>query len=75
VPKFDKIGKSDAYLKIVSFAASLADLNKKLSLAKTGHEQTLIQRQIDAIDHQIDKLVYELYELTPKEIKIVEKNE
>ena len=33
----------------------------------------MIQRQIDATDRQIDKLVYELYELTPEEIKIVEK--
>src|SRR6266403_590865 len=28
--------------------------------------------QIDATDTQIDRLVYELYELTPDEIKIVE---
>jgi len=34
--------------------------------------QTNLQRQIDATDAQIDKLVYELYELTPDEIKIVE---
>ena len=27
-----------------------------------------LQRQIDATDAQIDKLVYELYELTPDEI-------
>jgi hypothetical protein len=47
-------------------------LNKQLAEAKTGHEQTLIQRQIDATDKQIDKLVYELYELTPAEIAIVE---
>ncbi|MDP2853429.1 MAG: hypothetical protein Q8O28_04180 [Smithellaceae bacterium] len=43
-----------------------------LQSAKTGHEQTLIQRQIDAADRQIDKLVYELYDLTEEEIKIVE---
>jgi hypothetical protein len=34
--------------------------------------KTTAQRQIDATDAQIDKLVYELYELTPEEIKIVE---
>jgi len=28
---------------------------------------------IDVTDRQIDKLVYELYELTPEEIAIVEK--
>lgn len=45
---------------------------KQLPEAKTGHEQTMIQRQIDATDRRIDKLVYELYELTPEEITIVE---
>ena len=34
--------------------------------------KTRIQRQIDSTDRQIDNLVYELYELTPKEIEIVE---
>jgi len=47
-------------------------LNQQLSSAKTAHEKTSTQRQIDATDAQIDKLVYELYELTPDEIKIVE---
>jgi hypothetical protein len=31
-----------------------------------------LQRQIDAADRQIDRLVYDLYELTEEEIKIVE---
>jgi len=31
-------------------------------------------RQIAASDHQIDRLVYELYELTEEEIKIVEES-
>jgi hypothetical protein len=31
-----------------------------------------IQRQIDSTDRQIDKLVYELYNLTEEEISIVE---
>ena len=32
----------------------------------------MIQRQIQATDEQIDRLVYELYGLTEEEIKIVE---
>jgi len=39
---------------------------------KTDHAKSLIQRQIDATDKQIDQLVYELYGLTDEEIKIVE---
>jgi len=47
-------------------------LHKDLQAAKTDHEKSLIQRQIDATDKQIDQLVYELYGLTDEEIRIVE---
>ena len=57
---------------IVSLVNSMLSLNKQLAEAKTSHEQTLLQRQIEATDRQIDALVYELYELTEEEIKIVE---
>ena len=33
---------------------------------------TLLHRQIEATDRQIDRLVYQLYELTPEDIAIVE---
>lgn len=39
---------------------------------RTACEKTIIQRQIEAADSQIDRLVYELYGLTDKEIGIVE---
>jgi len=42
---------------------------------KTDHEKTLIERQIEATDTQIDALVYELYWLTEEEIRIVKGNE
>jgi hypothetical protein len=57
---------------IENLAHQIVTLHKQLPDAKTGHEQTLLQRQIDATDRQIDKMVYELYELTPEEITIVE---
>jgi hypothetical protein len=47
-------------------------LHKQLVEAKTPDEKTRIQRQIDATDYQIDRLVYELYGLTEEEIRIVE---
>ena len=50
-------------------------LHKQLAAAKIGHEQTALQRQIEATDRQIDALVYELYGLTEEEIKIVEGRE
>jgi len=47
-------------------------LHQQLAEAKTPHDKTAIQRHIDAVDRQIDRLVYELYGLTEEEIKIVE---
>jgi hypothetical protein len=47
-------------------------LQEELSRAKTPTDKTVIQRQIDATDRQIDQLVYELYGLTDDEIRIVE---
>jgi len=47
-------------------------LHKQLAEANFAHDKTNLQRQIDATDAQVDKLVYELYELTADEIKIVE---
>jgi hypothetical protein len=48
------------------------DLQKKLPAARTPYDQESLQRQIDATDSEIDRLVYELYGLTEDEIRIVE---
>ena len=53
----------------------MLSLHKKLPTLKTPHEKETIQRQIDATDRQIDLLVYDLYNLTEEEIKIVEGTE
>ena len=47
-------------------------MHKQLLLARTPHEQTALERQIEAADRQIDALVYELYGLTVEKIAIVE---
>jgi hypothetical protein len=60
--------------RMVELVQVMLDLNKKLPSARTDHERTAIQRQIDATDRQIDELVYELYSLTDEEKKIVEGN-
>ena len=58
--------------RMVELVESMLSLHKKLAKTKTAHDKTVIQRQIDATDKRIDKLVYELYGLTEEEIKIVE---
>ncbi len=47
-------------------------LHRRLAAARTDHEQTNLKRQIDAADRRIDRLVYDLYDLTEAEVRIVE---
>ena len=58
--------------RMVQLVDEMLALHKRRAAAKTPHEQTVLQRQIDVTDQQIDRLVYELYGLTEEEIGIVE---
>jgi hypothetical protein len=58
--------------KMAELVERMLDLHKQLPKAKNPNDKTRLQREIDATDRQIDQLVYELYELTEEEIKIVE---
>jgi hypothetical protein len=52
----------------------MLSLHRRLAVARTDHEQTNLKRQIDATDSRIDRLVYDLYDLTEQEIRIIEKD-
>jgi len=43
-----------------------------MPIAKSAAQKEIIQRQIDATDREIDRLVYDIYGLTKAEIAIVE---
>lgn len=58
--------------RLVGSVKEILTLNDRLALAKTDHDKTVLQRQIETTDRQIDRLVYELYGLTEAEIAIVE---
>ncbi|PKQ27834.1 MAG: restriction endonuclease subunit M [Candidatus Anoxymicrobium japonicum] len=58
--------------RMVELVEEIFSLKMRLADAKTPTDKTSIQRQIDATDRQIDRMVYELYGLTEDEIKIVE---
>ena len=57
--------------RMVELVKQMLDFNKQLAGAKAPQTKTVLQRQIETTDKQIDQLVYELYDLTDKEIKIV----
>ena len=58
--------------KTVSLVDQILDFHKQLEQTKLPQQKIVLKRQIEAIEKQIDKLVYELYDLTEDEIKIVE---
>jgi hypothetical protein len=57
---------------VVTLVERMLELHRKLAAEQVPHARTVLQRQIDATDRQIDALVYELYGLTDAEIAIVE---
>lgn len=74
IKKLDLNNKQDKEMhdKIVTLVDNIIALNKKLSVEKNPNSITMINRQINAVDKQIDALVYKLYNLNDEEIKIIE---
>jgi hypothetical protein len=58
--------------RMVGLVEQMLSLHEQLAETRTDHDMTYIQRQIDATDRQIDRLVYELYGLSEEDIAIVE---
>jgi adenine-specific DNA-methyltransferase len=59
---------------IIALVSMMLNLHNKIPLGKADQEKAIIQHQIESVDRRIDELVYELYGLTPEEIKIVEES-
>ncbi len=74
VPTIDPTNPTDQaqHGQMVTLVERMLDLHPQLAAAKVPQAKTMLQRQIEATDRQIDTLVYELYGLTDEEIKIVE---
>lgn len=58
--------------RMVNLVETMLNLHKLSAAARLPDEKERLTRQIESTDRQIDKLVYDLYGLTPDEIKIVE---
>jgi hypothetical protein len=69
---FSDLTEKACHDQMVELVSRMLSLNKQLLTVKAAHEKTILERQIDATDRQIDRLVYNLYGLTDEEIKIVE---
>jgi len=69
---FDDPTDAARHDKMVALVERMLELHRKLAAAAIPADKKLYQRQIEATDRQIDALVYELYDLTEDEIRIVE---
>ena len=75
--KFPKINLNNPKEKtihdnLVSLVDRIRNLKKELVTEKVEKNIKSIEREINSVDNQIDSFVFELYNLTPEEIKIVE---
>ncbi|MDR1140479.1 MAG: Eco57I restriction-modification methylase domain-containing protein, partial [Planctomycetaceae bacterium] len=57
---------------IVSLVEKMLQLKLKEHTEQKPQMKTMLQRQINGLDQQIDKAVYQLYGLTEEEIRIIE---
>jgi len=60
--------------RMVSLVEEMLELNKRLRETESPSTRKSLEAQIEHTDRKIDELVYELYGLTEKEIRIVESN-
>jgi hypothetical protein len=71
---FGKSSEKAAHESMVRLVDSMLALHKQLASAKSEAQRGAVQRQIEATDREIDRLVYDLYGLTKDEIAIVEES-
>lgn len=64
--------ENSIHKKIVTLADKMLDLNNKKRALLSSAEEERIKREIKLTDESIDKLVYEIYEITVKERNIIE---
>lgn len=76
MPSVDLTKKSDKEVhdKLVKLVDNIIAINKKLVGENNPNTKEILERQVRALDGEIDRLVYGLYDLTEEEVGIV-KNE
>jgi hypothetical protein len=74
IPILDLSKKADKakHDNLISLVDKMLELKKKEAAEPNQQLKTMISRQIDSVDKAIDTAVYQLYNLTDDEIKVVE---
>jgi hypothetical protein len=73
-PRIDMAAPADRkkHDKLVALVGALFELKADATTARSPQDQTALNRQFVANDESIDRIVYELYGLSPDEIETVE---
>ncbi len=58
---------------LVQLVGQMLEAKQQLASARTERDKTFYESKCATLDRRIDDLVYELYDLTPEEIAIVER--
>jgi hypothetical protein len=69
---FSKPAEKSRHDRLVLLVDKLQGLMPKLRAATSERERSTLQNAVTAADQEIDALVYDLYGLTEKEIKLVD---
>ena len=74
IPKLDFSKKEDKkkHDRLVKLVDSIIAINKKLVGENNPNTKEILERQVRALDGEIDRLVYGLYDLTEEEVGIIE---
>jgi hypothetical protein len=74
IPTIDFSDRKDRtrHDRMVQLVEGILSLHERLASMRTEHDKTVLDRQIENTDRQIDQLVYDLYGLTSDEIRLVE---
>lgn len=74
MPSVDLTKKSDKEVhdKLVKLVDNIIAINKKLVGESNPNTKEILERQVRALDGEIDRLVYGLYGLSDNEIRIIE---
>ena len=71
IPDFSDPADTARHDRMVALVTRMLDLHHRIQEGMPEHDKAIIRRQIEVTDREIDNLVYELYDLTEEERRIV----
>jgi adenine-specific DNA-methyltransferase len=71
IPKIDTLNQT-IYHNIINYVNQMLSTKSQLSIATTERDTSYLERKYNSLESQINTLVYELYDLKPEDIDLIE---